>query len=129
VAELVGFTRGPETLNYEVLVTNAGPAVARDIDVCIVEWNDDGTFGHKIDAADLAPALLRGEQRRVVLRLPLDRARFEDRSRSIELMSDYYDDNGVRNVRLAFMFDGELVLTPPQPPYSSQRRLRYPPGS
>jgi hypothetical protein len=129
VAELVSFNRNPETLDYELWVTNAGPAVARDVDVSIVEWNDEGPFGYQIDTVDVAPALLRSEQRTVTLRLPIERARFQDRSRSIELASDYFDDNGVRNVRLAFMSDGDLVLTPPQPPYPSSRRLSYPPGS
>ena len=129
VVELAKFSRSSSTLDYGVRVTNAGPAVARDVDLSIVEWNDESAFGEKIDRVDVAPALLRGEQRTVTLRLPLERARFEDRSRSIELMSDYYDDNGVRNTRLAFVFDGELILTPPQPPYPSQRRLAYPRGS
>jgi len=34
---------------------------------------------------------------------------------SIELCADYYDDNGVRNERLAFIVDDSLVLTPPTP--------------
>jgi hypothetical protein len=129
VAELVRFNWGTETLDYEVLVTNAGPAVARDVDISVVEWSDEGPFGERIDTVDVSPALLRGEQRTVTVRLPVGRATFGDRSRSIELASDYFDDNGVRNVRLAFVYDGELVLTPPQPPYPSERRLRYPPGS
>jgi hypothetical protein len=129
VAELVSFNRCAETFDYELLVTNAGPAVARDVDVSIVEWNDEGPLGHMIETVDVAPALLRGEQRTVTLRLPIEKARFEDRSRSIELASDYFDDNGVRNVRLAFMFDGDLLLTPPQPPYPSSRGLSYAPGS
>jgi hypothetical protein len=129
VAELMSVNRNADTLDYELLVTNAGPAVARDVDVSIVEWNDEGPLGQMIETVDVAPALLRGEQRTVTLRLPIEKARFEDRSRSIELASDYFDDNGVRNVRLAFMFDDELVLTPPQPPYPSGRRLSYPPGS
>jgi hypothetical protein len=129
VAELARFARTPSTLDYEIRVTNAGPAVARDVDVSVVEWNDETVFGEKIETVDVAPALLRGEQRTVMVHLPLERARFDDRSRSIELMSDYYDDNGVRNIRLAFVYDGELILTPPQPPYPSQRRLMYPRGS
>jgi hypothetical protein len=129
VAELVRFSRSAEMLDYELRVTNAGPAVARDVDVSIVVWTDDGPLGRTIHTVDVAPALLRGEQRTVTLRLPVDEARFDDRSRSIEIASDYFDDNGVRNVRLAFVFDGDLVLTPPQPPYPSGRRLNYPPGS
>jgi hypothetical protein len=61
----------------------------------------------------VAPALLRGEQRTVLL--TLDDVDLDDRSLSVELHSDYYDDNGVRNERLAFVFDDTLVLTPPQP--------------
>jgi hypothetical protein len=129
VAELVGFSRTSETLDYELRLTNAGPAVARDVDVSIVEWADGRPLGRAIHTVDVAPALLRGEQRTVTMRLPVDDARFDDRSRSIEIGSDYFDDNGVRNVRLAFVFDGDLVLTPPQPPYPSGRRLNYPPGS
>jgi hypothetical protein len=130
VAELVGFEREPDLLVYELHVTNAGPAVARDVDVSIVVSTDGSAFGRYIDRVDVAPALLRGEQRTVMLRLPLDEAEFADRSRSIEIGSDYFDDNGVRNVRLAFVYDGQLVLTPPQPPYTAPgRRLRYPPGS
>ncbi len=129
VAELVSFSRGSATLDYEVLVTNAGPAVARDIDLSIVEWMAEKPFGDAIETVAVAPALLRGEQRTVTVRLPVERACFEDRTRSIELMSDYFDDNGVRNVRLAFMGDSDLILTPPQPPYPSKRRLSYPPES
>ena len=42
--------------------------------------------------------------------------RFDDRDVSTELHAAYYDDNGVRNERLAFIFEDALVLTPPQPP-------------
>jgi hypothetical protein len=129
VAELVSFSRNSETLDYALRVTNAGPAVARDVDISIVVWTGESPFGRKIDSADIAPALLRGEQRTATLRLPVDEGQFDDRSRSIEIGSDYYDDNGVRNVRLAFVYDGELVLTPPQPPYPPGRRLHYPRGS
>jgi hypothetical protein len=130
VAELVGFERTSDVLAYELQVTNAGPAVARDVEVSIVVWTDETAFGRRIDTVDVAPALLRGEQRRATLHLPLHEAEFADRSRSIEIGSDYFDDNGVRNIRLAFVYDGQLVLTPPQPPYPAPgRRLRYPPGS
>jgi hypothetical protein len=46
------------------------------VDVAIVEWSDDGPFGESIDEADVAPALLRGEQRGVTVRLPLETGAF-----------------------------------------------------
>jgi hypothetical protein len=76
VAGLVRVTREPDAISYELLVTNAGPAVARDVGVAIVEWSDDGPFGESIDEADVAPALLRGEQRGVTVRLPLETGAF-----------------------------------------------------
>jgi len=119
VAELVGFHRREDDLHYEVAVTNAGPAVARDVDVSLVEWTDAGPFCRSLAEAHVAPALLRGERRRVVLPLRVADARFDDRSVSIELHAAYYDDNGVRNERLAYVFESSFVLTPPQPPPSS----------
>jgi hypothetical protein len=116
VAELSDFRRLEGYLIYEVAVTNAGPAVARDVDVAIVKWTDETPLGVTIHRADVAPALLRGERRTVALELPVAEARFEDRTRSIELYGAYFDDNGVRNERLGFVFEGSLVLTPPQPP-------------
>jgi hypothetical protein len=115
VAELVGVHRRDAAVHYEVSVTNAGPAVARDVDVSLVEWTDATALGRALAEADVAPALLRGERRTVILKLAAADARFDDRSVSIELHADYYDDNGVRNERLAFVSQGSFVLTPAPP--------------
>jgi hypothetical protein len=114
VAELVACTRDADGFAYEVAVINAGPAVARDVDVELVEWTD-APLGRARAQADVAPALMRGERRRVSLRLAAADARFDDRAVSIELNADYYDDNGVRNERLALVMGESFVLTPPQP--------------
>lgn len=114
VAELVGVEED-RTVRYAILVTNAGPAVARDVDIAIVEWTDS-PFGRRLVEADVAPALLRGEQRKVELELPIEGVRFDDRDVSIELHADYYDDNGVRNERLALVYRDDFLPTPPQPP-------------
>jgi hypothetical protein len=101
---------------YTLKVTNAGPAVARDVSIYLTVWTDETPLSRIIDSANVAPALLRGEQRLATIELPSDEARFDDRSRSTEIDTAYYDDNGVRNERLAFVFEDSLVLTPPQPP-------------
>jgi len=113
VVELVGVDRRDSNVHYEVSVTNAGPAVARDVDLSLVEWTDASAFGRSLAEASVAPALLRGERRLVVLSLDVADQRIEDRSVSVELHADYYDDNGVRNERLALVFEGSFVLTPP----------------
>jgi hypothetical protein len=114
VAELVRVERRSASLCYEICVTNAGPAVARDVDVSIVEWIQDRPLGRSLCAIDVAPALLRGEQRIVSLELNSADLRFDDRHVSTELHAAYYDDNGVRNDRLAFVVEDALALTPPQ---------------
>ena len=119
VVELIGVTGREHVLDYEILVTNAGPAVARDVSVAILEWSNN-PFGRQLVEAEVAPALLRGEQRTVALELPIEQARFDDRTVSIELVAEYYDDNGVRSERLALVFSDGLVLTPPQPPATSK---------
>jgi len=40
VAELVGACQDEDAVRYEIRVTNAGPAVARDVDVSLIEWGD-----------------------------------------------------------------------------------------
>ena len=107
-------SRGSNHYLYELRVTNAGPAVARDVSVDLVEWADERNgLGYIVDHQDVAPALQRGEQRDVILRLPTDAARFENRSVAYEIGADYYDDNGLRNERLALAFDDSLILLPP----------------
>lgn len=118
VAELVGVHRHSGEVEYEVAVTNAGPAVARDVGVAIVEWRANKPFGRRLSEALVAPALLRGERRVVRQPLPAEAARFDDRSSSTELHSDYFDDNGVRNLRLGLVFEDSFVLTPPEPKIS-----------
>lgn len=113
----------PKSTQYEVRVTNAGPAVARDVDVGLTIWTDESGLGRVIDGAEVAPALLRGEQRVVTLVLPQDERRFDDRSCSLEMFATYYDDNGPRNQRVAFVFEDSLVLTPPQPPLAKWERV------
>ena len=61
----------------------------------------------------VAPALLRGERRSITLELPGDNARFDDRTIAVELNADYYDDNGVRNERLALVLEDTFVQLPP----------------
>jgi hypothetical protein len=114
VAELVGVRRHDAAVDYEIEVTNAGPAVARDVDLSLIEWRAH-SVGKVLADTDVAPALVRGEGRRVVLRLEESDALTSDREVSVELHSDYYDDNGVRNERLAFLVGDGFVLTPPQP--------------
>ena len=114
VAELVGVHAHDEGIGYELQITNAGPAVARDVDVSLIKWDDSGPLGITLAHSEVAPALLRGERRTVSLTLQ-DRSLANDRAISIELNADYYDDNGVRNERLAFVVDDSLVLTPPPP--------------
>ncbi len=124
VCELESYERTSEGLRYGLKVTNAGPAVARDVDVSLVEWTGDSVLGMSLAEAGVAPAMLRGEQRLVTLELLAEHAAgLDDRSRSIEVMCDYYDDNGVRNHRLAFVVEGDLVLTPPQLPESPSPRV------
>ena len=115
VVELSTVSGNTKSLIYELRVTNAGPAVARDVSVELVKWTDEAT-GSSIDRVDVAPALLRGEQRPVTLTLPRSDAHFDERSEAIEVRADYYDDNGVRDERLASVYEDDLVLTPPQPP-------------
>ena len=117
VAELVGVRRADDALHYELQVTNAGPAVARDVDVSLVEWRESD-LGRLLAQSEVAPALLRGERRAASLELR-DASKTLDRTVSVELHADYYDDNGVRNERLAFVVEDSFVLTPPQPPSSS----------
>jgi hypothetical protein len=100
-------------VRYEIRVTNAGPAVARDVDVSLIEWGDT-SLGKVLAQADVAPALLRGERRAVSLELA-NATKTRDRDVSVELHADHYDDNGVRNERLALVVDDTFVLTPPQP--------------
>jgi hypothetical protein len=110
-------------ISYALRVTNAGPAVARDVDVELVDWTIDNPRGRRIHRAHVAPALLRGEQREVSLELPQEDARFDDRSHVIEVQADYFDDNGLRNERLAHVLSAnELILTPPVPPPPPPRR-------
>jgi len=119
VAELVHLNRRAMALDYTLRVTNAGPVVARDVDVSVVRWTNEQPLGWVITESDVGPALLRGEQRTVELHLPADEARFDDRSRSVEITANYYDDNGARQTRLAFICGDDakdVVLTPPQPP-------------
>lgn len=113
VAELVEVGRCADALHYEIAVINAGPAVARDVDVAIVEWVGDRPIGRTIAEASVAPALLRGERRVVALSVPSAEAKFDDREVSIELHADYYDDNGSRNERLALVYEDSLLLMPP----------------
>jgi hypothetical protein len=103
-----------EDLRYRLRVTNAGPAVARDLTIQLVVWTD-APGGFELDSVDVAPALLRGEQREMSLLLCAEEAKFDDINRSIEIHAAYYDDNGVRSGRLAFVFEDDLVLSPPQP--------------
>ena len=101
---------------YDLRVTNVGPAVARDVSVDLVEWSDErGDLGLTIDRAEVAPTLQRGERRDAVLRLPVEQARFDDSSVALEIGADYYDDNGVRNERLALVFEDQIVLLPVPP--------------
>jgi hypothetical protein len=113
VAELVGARQDEDAVRYEIRVTNAGPSVARDVDVSLIEWGDT-SLGKVLAQADVAPALLRGERRAVSLELA-NATKTRDRDVSVELHADYYDDNGVRNERLALVVDDTFVLTPPQP--------------
>jgi hypothetical protein len=99
---------------YELTVINAGPAAARDVSVDLVLWGD-GPLGLSLDRVDVAPALLVGDQRSATLRLPAS-VDLGDRSQAVEIGADWYDDNGVRNERLALVLEGGLILTPPQPP-------------
>jgi hypothetical protein len=113
VAELVEVHRADDAIRFDVQVTNAGPAVARDVDISLVEWGGT-SLGTVIAEAEVAPALLRGERRAVSLDLP-DASKTLDLDVSVELHTDYYDDKGVRNERLALVIDDSFVLTPPQP--------------
>jgi len=131
VAELVGLHRRDDAIHYELAVTNAGPAVARDVDLSIVEWSDARPLGIALSEVDVAPALLRGERREVILRLATADARFDDRGISIELGTDYWDDNGLRNVRLGLVTEDGLILTT-EPSGQGPRltdSLPSPPGS
>jgi hypothetical protein len=119
VVELTDCHEDEDDRLYEIVVKNAGPAVARDISVELVAWRS-GPFGETIHHVDLAPALNPGEQRPATLRLPLQ-VDLDDPSQSIEIVTDYFDDNGVRNERLAFVTSSDLILTPPQPPMSFAR--------
>lgn len=114
VAEQIGFERTPDELAYTLRITNAGPAAARDVDVSLVEWTDDSEIGRTLAEVDVAPALLRGDQRIARLVLPADDARFDDRGVAIELRTSYYDDNGARNERLALVLDAAMIPLPPQ---------------
>lgn len=106
-------TRTDEHYVYQLTLLNAGPAVARDITVDLVEWSDErGKLGYSIDSDDGA-VLQRGEEWEAVLRLPAAAARFHDRTVAYEIGADYYDDNGVHNERLALAFDDSLLLLPP----------------
>jgi hypothetical protein len=53
----------------------------------------DTLINRVVAEADVAPALLRGDQPVVHLALPTRDARFDDRSVAIELNSSYYDDS------------------------------------
>ena len=107
VAALTGIDRTPDAFLYELSVTNAGPAVARDVDISMVAWTDETTLGLSVARADVAPALLRGERRTSVLNLTLKEAHLNDHSVSIELWAGDDDDNGVRNERVAWAFASE----------------------
>jgi hypothetical protein len=81
--------------------------------VSLVEWGDT-SLGKVLAEAEVAPALLRGERRAVSLELP-DAVKTRDRAVSVELHTDYYDDNGVCNERLALVIDDSFMLALPQP--------------
>lgn len=116
VVELNKVHRTVDDYVYDLRVTNVGPAVARDVSVDLVEWSDErGDLGLTIDRDDVAPILQRGEQRDALLRLPVEQARFDDISVALEIGADYYDDNGVRNERLALVFEDQIVLLPVRP--------------
>jgi hypothetical protein len=77
--------------------------------------DDDSEIGRTLAEVDVAPALLCGDQRVVRLALQAEHARFDDRGVAIELISDYYGDNGARNERLALALNARLIQLPPQP--------------
>src|SRR5687767_8691 len=83
---------------YKLRVTNAGPAVARDVSVEIVEFTDEKPLGFVLGTAAVAPVLLRGEQRTVTVEQfwPED----ED-TIAVNFVASYFDDNGVRNEQVA----------------------------
>lgn len=115
VAELVDSAANDQGIEYRLAVTNAGPAVARAVDVALVAWTGDSLFGKRLAEAYVAPALVRGDRRIIALRLAAADARFDDREVSIELQANYIDDNGIRDERLGFVFEDSMVLTPPEP--------------
>jgi hypothetical protein len=107
-------TRTDEDYLYELTLVNAGPAAARDVTVDLVEWSDEREgLGRAVDREDAVALLQRGEEWGALLRLPISAARFHDRTVAYEIGADYYDDNGVRNERLALVFDDSLILLPP----------------
>lgn len=113
VADLVDASRVDGSYLYKVRVTNAGPATALDVLLDLVEWADEREGrGFSLDHQDVAPALQRGEQREVVLRVPTDTARFDDRGVAYELTAYYQDDNGFRTRRLALVFENSLLQLP-----------------
>ncbi len=71
-------------------------------------------LGIAVAEQTVATALGPGETRTVAMRLPLGAAMFDDRGTAIELASDYYDDAGVRNNRLALVLEDGLVPLPPE---------------
>src|SRR5579859_890804 len=81
VAELTRVHAYEERIEYELQITNAGPAVARDVYIALVKWDAAGGLGQALDEAQVAPALLRGERRNVSLTLR-DRALANDRASS-----------------------------------------------
>lgn len=93
VKRLGGVGTYVKDMTYSLRVTNAGPAVARDVSVELQLWTDGTELGRSLHRVDVAPAMLRGEQRNITLRLPLEESRFDDRSRSLEIHADYYNDS------------------------------------
>lgn len=113
VVELIDVARNSDAFTYRLRVTNGGPAVAHDVSVDLVEWADERAgLGFSIDTQEVAALLLRGEHREVQLVLPASKARFDDRTVAYEIGADYYDDNGVRNERLALALDDGILALP-----------------
>lgn len=88
-----------DRVTYELLVTNAGPAVARDVSIELVEpnqrsdWDDEASMFVVLGGAAVAPAMVPHEQRRVKLEQATGSS--ED-TVAFEFHVSYWDDNGPR---------------------------------
>jgi hypothetical protein len=91
---------GFHTITADVL--NAGPAVARDIDLCVAESTESMIY-FPVAETDVVRALTAGDRRTVTLAVPSEVARSKD----LDMYLSWVDGNGAHNERVMIFLQGD----------------------